>query len=281
MKFTILLCILLLTGCSSFLYYPTRYEHVRRERLPVKPEDIEFTSEDGTKLHGWYFHAPASTRRNCTIVFFHGNAQNLTTHFLTLLSAPPRGYDYFIFDYRGYGSSEDKPPSPATTAADGRSAIRWVKKYDPKQNLIIFGQSLGGAVALRSTIDLLSEVKPKAVIVDSTFSSYQAVGRSVLSKSWITWLLQPLPYLLLSDRYAPESDLPKLSPIPLLVIHGDQDQTVDFKMGERVFAHAVEPKEFWRVENGHHTDFMWHTEPGDPAGKYAKKFYEYLDQKCE
>lgn len=262
-------------GCSSLLYYPTRYEHVYRNRMPIKPEDVAFTSEDGTKLHGWYFKAKSEKPKNCSILFFHGNAQNLSTHFFALYSAPNRGYDYFIFDYRGYGHSDELAPSPETTVRDGKAALRWLKARHPERPIVVFGQSLGGAVALRTVIEMKDEIAPKAVYVDSTFSSYRAVGRNVLSKSWITWLFQPLAYLLLRDRWAPERELDRLPPIPLVVIHGDKDPTVDYSMGERLFAKASEPKEFWRIPGGQHTDFMWRD-----GGAHAEKFYASLDAIC-
>ncbi len=274
--FKFLLIAILVSGCSSVLYFPTFHEHVDRAKMPIKPEDIQFQSEDGTSLHGWYFKSllkPEETS-NCTILFFHGNAQNLSTHFFTLYSAPSQGYDYFIFDYRGYGRSEGKP-TPAGTVADGRAAIKWLHERDPKRKIVVFGQSLGGIIALKSAIDMKEKAPIQFVVVDSTFSSYKAVGRKVLSRSWITWLFQPLGWLLLGDKEAPERHLDKLPPIPLLVIHGDQDPVIDYSLGERLFERASEPKEFWRVPGGRHTDFMW-----SAKGEFAKKFYDRLDQAC-
>lgn len=266
---------LLHVGCSSLLYYPTREEHVDRAKMPLKPEDVEFVSEDGTRLHGWYFHAQPEARKNCTLLFFHGNAQNISTHFFSLYSAPIHGYDFFIFDYRGYGRSEAKQPSPEGTVADGRAALRWLKARAPERPIVVFAQSLGGAIALRSVLDLKDEIAPKAVVVDSGFSSYQAVGRAVLARSWVTWLFQPFAWIALSDRLAPEDGLWRLPPVPLLVIHGDRDPTVPFSMGERLFTKAHEPKEFWRIPGGGHTDFMWREN-----GRYAKAFFSYLDRVC-
>lgn len=276
----------LATGCSSFLYYPTREEHVIRSKMPLQPEDVDFVSEDGTRLHGWYFsaskvksgHAQSRFQPGCAILFFHGNAENLSTHFFTLYSAPLRGYDYFIFDYRGYGRSEGKP-SPGGTVQDGRAALRWLQARNPGRPIVVFAQSLGGAVALRSVLDLKAEAAAEGpvrlVVVDSSFASYRAVGRKVLSGSWITWLFQPLAGILLSDEFAPEKDLHNLAPVPLVVIHGDKDQTVDFSLGEKLFAAASEPKEFWRVPGGRHTSFMW-----EAGGEFAQRFFDRLDREC-
>lgn len=243
--------------------------------MPVAPVDVHFKSEDGVPLHGWYFAAPVENRKNCTILFFHGNAENLTSHFYALYSAPANGYNYFIFDYRGYGQSGGDSPNPKGTVADGRAAIQWLRKHEPDRSIVIFGQSLGGAIALRAVLDLRKDFSPKAVIVDSTFPSYQSVARWALSQSWLTWFLQPLTYVLLSDRYAPDGQVAQLSPVPLLVIHGTQDHVVGHEMSDRLFSMASEPKEFWKIEGGQHIDFMWRDN-----GKYATKFYEYLDKYC-
>lgn len=262
---------ILMSGCSSLLYYPTPHEHVDRAKMPIKPEDVFFQSEDGTKLHGWYFHTSRPQQAKGVILFFHGNAQNLSTHFYMLYSAPVHGYDYLIFDYRGYGKSAGKP-TPEGTVQDGRAALRWLKEHKPTLPIAIFGQSLGGAIAMRVALDMKTEVPFRLVVVDSTFSSYRAVGRAVLAKHWLTWIFQPLGWLLLSDGEAPEKDLKNLPPIPLIVIHGDRDAVVPYHLGERVFKNAAEPKQFWHVPGGQHTDFMW-----AEGGKFAKLFYEQLD----
>ena len=264
----------LLTSCSSMLYYPSKEELVYRDKMPLKPVDVYFPSEDGTKLHGWYFNSTISDTSDCTILFFHGNAQNLSTHFFNLFTAPSQGYEYLIFDYHGYGESEGKP-SPEATVQDGRAALRWLAKKKPGKPIIVFGQSLGGAVALRTVLDMKNEIPVKLVIVDSTFPSYRSAGRSVLSHSWITWLFQPLGWLLLSDKEAPEDDLGKLAPTPLVVIHGTKDQMINFALGKRLFDEASEPKEFWEIPDGRHTDFMF-----VDNGKYAIRFYETLDKYC-
>lgn len=260
-------------GCSSLLYYPSPHEYVDRAKMPIKPEDVYFTSEDGTPLHGWYFRAQGRERPKGAILFFHGNAQNLSTHFFTLYTAPAQGFDYFIFDYRGYGKSQGRP-TPEGTVQDGRAALRWLKRRAPADTpVIVFGQSLGGPIALRTALDLKNEIPLRLVVVDSSFSSYRAVGRSTLAKSWVTWLFQPLAWVALSDGTAPERDLAHLAPVPLVVIHGDADKVVDIELGRRLFERARDPKQFWIIPGGGHTDFMWRDN-----GAWARRFYETLGQ---
>lgn len=244
------------------LYFPTRIEHVDRSKMPIKPEDLAFNSEDGTHLHAWRFHAGAGAPGKCALLLFHGNGQNLSTHFFSLYWILEHGYDYVVFDYHGYGSSEGKP-SPKATVEDGHAALREIHKLYPDKKIVVVAQSLGGAIGLRSVLDLKNEIPISLIIADSTFASYRSVARSTLSNQWQTWLFQPLGWLLMSDQYAPGDDLKNLAPIPLVVVHGDQDTAVDISMGRDVFARASAPKEFWLVPGGHHIDAFWHVEMRD------------------
>lgn len=260
-----------LSACSGFFYFPIKEEMIDRAKLPRQPQDVYFRSEDGNPLHAWYFKADG--RAKAVILFFHGNGQNLSTHFLSLYNAPQKGYDYLIFDYRGYGQSPGFP-SPDGTVKDGRAALRFIKSQHPNLPIIIFGQSLGGIVALRTALDMKTEIPVKAIVVDSTFASYRSVARSVMAKSWLLWLFQPLGWAIVDNSQGVKHDLSQLAPIPLLVIHGEKDPMIDLSQGQAVFQSASEPKEFWSIPEGGHTDFMWREN-----GKYAQKFFNYLDSK--
>ena len=144
----------------------------------------------------------------------------------------------------------DQPLRPE----DGEAALRWMKVHYPDVPIVIYAQSLGGAIALRNAIDLRAEVPVRAVVIDSSFASYQVVGRRILSKNFLTWPLQWLPWILLSDRFAPDGQIQKISPIPLLVMHAENDQTVPFRCGEELFEQAGNPKDFWRISGEGHVD---------------------------
>ncbi len=264
----------LFSSCSSLLYYPTRQLHFPPEQFGLHPEEVNFRSGDGTALFGWLFRhaAPdALAKPRGVILFYHGNGENLSSHYISLLWALKQGFDFFIFDYRGYGRSEGEP-SPQGTVHDGEAALRWLNIHYPQSSLIIYGQSLGGAVALRNAIDLKDEIPYRAVVIDSSFSSYQDIGRRVMAKAIFTWPLQWLSYLALSDKYAPGTEIEKIAPRPILVIHAEHDETVPFACGEQIFALAKDPKEFWKIPGGGHTDSFLHH--GDI---YQKKFLAWIE----
>jgi fermentation-respiration switch protein FrsA (DUF1100 family) len=253
------LLLFLSCGCSSLLYFPTARKYVDASKLAVQPRDV-WIGEGDARIHAWYFWSPPPLKSKGMIAFFHGNAQNITSHFQALYWLLDYGYDFVIFDYRGYGESPGHP-SPQSTVEDGRAALRWAHQQEPKLPLIVFGQSLGGAVALRVAGELRDELPLSFVVVDSTFASYRAAGRDVLSRSWLTWLFQPLASLLLSDEYAPLDFIPRISPTPLLVIHGDADRVISQSLGKEVYALAREPKEFWSIAGARHTEALWLREP--------------------
>lgn len=261
----------ILSGCSGLLYYPTRGLHYDPARFGLKPEEVFFSSANGAKLFGWHFKSQAKAKSKATVVLFHGNGENLSSHYLHLTWILKYPFDLFVFDYQGYGRSEGSP-SPEKTVQDGIAALEWVQKNHPGP-IVVVGQSLGGAVAMRSVIETKDRLPIRFLAVDSTFPSYRSMGRQVLSRSWITWPFQWLGWLVMSDAWAPEGRIGEISPIPMLVIHGKQDQVVEFKMGERVFAEAKDPKEFWEIRSGGHTD-VFTIQPDS----YKEKFVERINQ---
>jgi alpha-beta hydrolase superfamily lysophospholipase len=267
----LLILSIFLGGCSSFLYYPNKEtKFLNPKQLNVEPEEVWFTTQDGNKIHAWWFNAKTKTAKG-SIVFFHGNAENLTSHFALLSWITEKGYNYLIFDYPGYGLSSGEP-NPYSCLMSGHAAVEWVHENKDKRPLIIYGQSLGGNIALRTLLDEKDKIPMKAMIADSTFSSYRSIARYKLSTTWITWLLQPLGYVLLSDKYAP-GDLAEISPIPLLVIHGQHDMVVEPRWGERIYKEAKEPKTIWRIESkeGHGATYFRSNQ------SYREKLVDYLN----
>jgi uncharacterized protein len=260
-----------MSGCSSLLYQPVREQIYDPAPLGFEYEEIIFPSTDGIQLNAWHFKSKLKKSPKAVIVFFHGNGENLTTHFATLAWILQYEYDYMIFDYRGYGKSEGSP-SPEGTVKDGVAAIQYASQRWKNIPIVVLGQSLGGAVAIRSVVELTQKVPIKLVVIDSSFLSYRKVGQKVLSHHWFTWILQPFAGLFLSDTWAPEGRVSKISPIPMIVIHGKKDQIVDYDLGEEVYRLALDPKEFWSIQDGKHTDVFWrHGE------FYRKKLIEKLE----
>lgn len=247
---------LFLTGCTQEFFFPTHKLYRRPEELGIKSEWLKFPSGDGTEITGLLMKTSLQSPRG-VIVQFHGNGENMTSHFMFSYWLPAQGYDVFIFDYRGYGASNGSP-SLKGAIDDGIAAINYVlKRNDLPQGVAIWGQSLGGALSVASLCQghFRDNSRIKAVILESTFDSYVDMADDVLSRSWLSWPLQwPLSRLLISDQYAPKRLMKDLPRVPILVIHGDHDSVVPYRFGKRLFQKTLSPKTFWRVKGGGHLE---------------------------
>lgn len=202
------------------------------------------------ELISWSFEANDA---KAVVVQFHGNGQNLSSHFRSLYWVLDHNMSLFAFDYPGYGGSEGSP-NPKNTVEAGRQAILVAKQKWPHLPVIVVGQSLGGAVAMQTLIEADAELRSQIalVVIESSFDSYQKIGQAVLAKNWVTWPFQWLSYLLLSDQHAPYAKISKLAPLRLLIIHEDQDQVVPSWFAQRIFSQAAEPKAIHIFEGQSH-----------------------------
>lgn len=244
------------TGCTHVFYQPDRLMYYPPKKLGFEPRQIDFRSGDGTKLVAWYFPPVGKVKPKGTIIQFHGNAENISSHYTSLVWLTKLGYALFAFDYRGYGGSEGEP-SPEGVYKDGMAALDKAWELRVGRRFIVFGQSLGGAIAARAFDDFGHRGETSLVVLDSTFSSYKRVARRVLASHWVTWVLSPLAHVLVSDRFSSEEALGRLR-TRLLVIHDQRDPAVPFACGEEVFAEAVNAskKEFWKLSDGRHIEAL-------------------------
>lgn len=248
----LLLCLLLFSGCSSLLFYP----HSTLVRTPadigIEYRDINFTSGDGTALHGWLLPAKQQPAI-ASVLFLHGNGENISTHIGSVYWMPERGINVFLIDYRGYGRSAGEA-SLQGVHEDAERAVSVLLQQPESEGLplVLFGQSLGGAVALHTAANSAYRDVIKAVIAESSFSSYRGIAREVLAGFWLTWPLQWPGSLIISDAYHPGRAVEQLSDIPVLLIHGDQDNIVGPQHSERLYSQAAGAKELWIVPGGVH-----------------------------
>lgn len=281
----LVLLTLLLNGCSGVFYHPSRDVYMDPARLGLLFNDVEFLSRDGTRLHGWYF--PPAPRKGLkpkgTIVQFHGNSENITTHFSLLHWAIPEGYGLFVFDYRGYGASAGNPNAVGIDL-DARAAIEWAFDHGIRprgakgQDLVLIGHSLGGAILMRSFVELKRE-RPeiaratRAVVIDSSFYSYRSEAAALISTRWWMAWMQPFAWLSVSDERSPADMIAEISPTPLLVIHGTADNVTPIRMGRGIFERAREPRTLWEIPDGQHIDAFQRTE----GMSYRKRLLDFLD----
>lgn len=241
---------IILCGCSvnSSFYVPNHVVY----QIPIYPyEDVIFFSKDGTELNGWFIPAKGSPWG--TVIFFHGNASNISAHYTFVRWLTEKGFNLFLFDYRGYGKSKGCPDRRGIYE-DSVSAIEYVqsrKDIDPDK-LLILGQSLGGANAISAVAD--NHFKGiRAVVIEASFFSYTSIAKDKLRHG--SCLLPSISAdILLNDNFSPGMVVDKISPIPILFIHGTEDDVVPLYHSRWLFEKAGNPKQFWVIGNGRHVE---------------------------
>jgi len=223
------------------LYFPSR-SYVPLSEAQANPAFREFAviTSDGLDLKGWY--APATTKP-LTIVFFHGNADNLAAAAQIANPYIANGYGFLLTEYRGYSGL---PGHPTETGLynDGRAYIRGLAdKGIAPENVILFGHSLGTGVA----VQMAEEFRVRGVMLLAPYLSIPKLAR-------IDFPFFPSSYLAL-DRFENERKVSKIHS-PLLIVNGDHDQVVPPSQGTRLYELANQPKEFHPMPHlGHNNAF--------------------------
>ena len=190
----------------------------------VHYEDVQIRMPRG-QLTGWWI--PAARRDAKTVLYLHGNAENVSTSVSEIAPLRSLGYSVLIIDYRGFGRSEGRFPSETAVYEDADAAwhyLAWHMNVKP-ENLFIYGHSLGGAVAIE-----LARRHPEAagLIVESSFTSIYDMAR-------LDRLYSLLPLRFLTQRFDSASKVAELK-LPVLYLHGTADEIVPFEMGARLQA---------------------------------------------
>jgi len=224
-----------------YVYYPERILSADPGRVGLYFESVSFKAADGVKLSGWFI--PVQSARG-VLLFCHGNAGNISHRLESIQIFHQLGLDIFIFDYRGYGQSEGKPTEQGTYQ-DAEAAWQYLieaRQVTPTE-IIVFGRSLGGAVASW----LAQSHTPGALILESTFTSLPDIASTVY------------PYLpvrlLLRLEYNTAEYLGRVN-CPVLIVHSRDDEIMPFSHGWQLFEMAKEPKKFLEIAGTHNEGFI-------------------------
>jgi hypothetical protein len=238
------LLLFLYFGQASLLYLPdlpSRALSATPADAGLDYETVRLRTEDGVGLHGWY--VPAATPRG-TLLFFHGNAGNISHRLDSLLIFHRLGLNVLIFDYRGYGQSEGRPDEEGTHR-DARAAWRHLTETRgiEGRRIILFGRSLGAALAAW----LATEVRPGGLILESAFTSVPDLAADLY------WWLPARRLARL--QYATRDYLARVA-CPVLVVHSPQDEIIPYHHGQALYAAARPPKAFLRLRGDHNAGFL-------------------------
>ncbi len=224
---------------KRFVYYPDSNLVATPGQLGLSYEEVFFRTEDGLTLHSWYVPGPGEV----TWLWFHGNGGNISHRLDEVALFHHRlGVNQFVFDYRGYGRSEGKPTERGTYR-DARAALAYLKgrgDVDPGK-IVYFGRSLGTAVA----VELATADEPLGLVLVAPFTSVSNMAR--IAFPWAPF------HRLIRGRY---DSLERISRVkaPVLILHGDADQTIPVAEGKRLFDAATGPKQFRLLPGAGHND---------------------------
>jgi fermentation-respiration switch protein FrsA (DUF1100 family) len=244
------LLLYLFQGSMVFLAgVPGRALEASPAALGLEHEDVYIDTDDGERLHGWYVPAgpKGGSEARGALLFFHGNAGNISHRLDSIAIFNRLGLDVLIIDYRGYGRSTGRP-TEAGTYRDARAAWDYLRQARgvAADRIVIFGRSLGGAVGAWLASQLPAEETPAAVIIESSFSSGADMARR----------LYPIfPARLLTRLKYPVVDYAARLNSPLLVVHSRDDEIIPYAMGRAIFEAAPRPKSFLELRGDHNAGF--------------------------
>lgn len=235
------LLVIVFVAQPYFIYFPEKTFLETPDQTGLSYEEISFETADHVKLYGWFI--PAEKPRG-VVLFFHGNAGNISHRMESIHIFHRLGFSTFIFDYRGYGKSGGKPTEKGTYL-DAEEAWRYLtdKRHVPPEEIIIFGRSIGGTIASW----LAQNQTPKALIIESTFTSVPDIAAEIYPF---------LPVKLLARFDYNAGEYIKRVNCPVLVIHSANDDIIPFRHGRQLFEAAREPKKFLEITGTHNEGFI-------------------------
>lgn len=223
---------------KGIVFFPDPYLVGTPKDVGLEYEDVWFDAADGVRLHGWWVPAAGAP----VFLWFHGNAGNISHRLENIkLLHDLVGVQVFIFDYREYGRSQGRI-SREGTFLDAAAAYRYVveARKVPTADVVLFGRSLGTALAT----DIAVKHPCRSLILEAAFTNSSDMAKMMA------------PFLFDWRPRVPYENLGKIDKVkvPVLIIHGLNDEIIPVEMGRKVFAAANSPKDLYIIPGGHHND---------------------------
>ncbi len=205
-------------------------------------EQLVITTPDGEKLDAWFVPSP---QEKGVVLFLHGNAGNISHRMDSIAMFHRLGYAVLIFDYRGYGRSSGKP-SEAGLYLDAETIWAYLTRTRgiAPEDIILFGESLGGALAAH----LAALQRPGALVLASTFTSIPDLAADLYPWLPARWLARL--------HYDTRAALIRTD-CPVLVAHSPDDEIVPYSHAQELFLVAPDPKEFLQLAGRHNNGFIF------------------------
>lgn len=225
---------------EKILFRPTVLEHDYEYQFSQPFEEVFLTMNDGAVINAIHFKTDAPKG---VILYFHGNAGDLSRWGLIAESFVELQYDVFIMDYRTYGKSTGKLSEKALYE-DAQSCYEYLLKHYDESEITIFGRSLGTGIATH----VASQNNPKQLILETPYYSMIDVAQHKFPFLPIKHLLK---YKFLTFEYIQNVKC------PITIFHGTEDSVVPFESGKKLFDLIEEKnKNFIKVEGGNHNNLI-------------------------
>lgn len=227
---------------DALVYFPDRELYGDPADVGLAFTDLTIPTDDGERLHGWWIPSRVAPARG-HVLFFHGNAGNVSHRLDHALALTAAGLDVLLVDYRGYGRSTGRP-NEAGLYRDARAslaALRSGGQVDPAR-IVYMGESLGGAVAL----ELALAEPPLVCVLQSTFTSLRDMAR----------VHYPSAFSGLAGEAYPNRERIARLRAPSLILHGDADEIVPLEHAHALLAAAPEPRRLHIVAGAGHNDLV-------------------------
>ena len=220
----------------KLLYLPSENNYLD-DQIDFNFREVFIDVEKNLKLKAWLIENDFKNKK--TLVFFHGNAGNLSNRTYKLNQLSKLDLNIIILAWRSFSGNEGEP-SEQNLYNDAKKTIDWLNSRGVKnKNIILYGESLGTGIA----VELGQTNQFGGIILESPFTSMINAAKNIYP-----WL--PVKYLL-KDKYDSEKKIKNLQ-IPILIMHGKKDNIVPFKMGKKLYDLANNPKFFYFTENDDH-----------------------------
>ncbi len=235
---------LVYAGQSRLIYFPEIEQEISNKPSAIGLDytSVNMATADGERLHGWWVSVPDAKG---TVLFFHGNAGNISQRINYLSMFKRLGYNTLLFDYRGYGQSSGVP-SESGTYLDAQAGWRYLTEIQniSPERIILFGESLGGAVAAW----LAAREKPGLLVLASTFTSVPNLAAQIYPFLPVRWITR--------FHYNTLESLQSVT-CPVFIAHSPEDEIIPFEHGQQLFQAASAPKRFLSLEGGHNIGFIF------------------------
>ncbi len=236
---------------DQLLFQPSSRFLATPDDVGMDHETVRLNTDDGETLHGWWIPAADVSRETSpgetgqhTLLFFHGNAGNISGRLESVQQFHQLGLNVLIVDYRGYGKSTGSPSEQGlyTDAATCWTYLTETRGIAP-DDIVVFGRSMGGGPATW----LAARYRPGAVILESVFTNVPDIGA------------HHYPFLpvraMATNQFDNEARVAEID-VPKLHIHSRDDRVVPFELGRQVYEAAAEPKQFLEIQGGHNDGFL-------------------------